>query len=545
MTDEFDRELRGLARAARESDAARVSPAETEAALTEVTSGAQLARLRPVAAPETPRRRLLVGLAAAAVVVLLTAGIVWMSSRGEEQIRSAPGTTASTPATGVTTTTGPQGGVTVTTPVRAAPGPPVSAPSSPATAVDTTTTTTTTTAPPPPTTVGLDEALAGVVWEGSGIGRACHGATGNCTHVVFDPGGAPVSYDPTTRTLTHHMRSDGVLPTFVVPDALGAVWLLAAGPDAVVYLGVPSDDPEASDIVALGLAAGDAGREVARFEGALGLGDYDVVETPEGLASVGWYGQGTQPAEPPNILAEWVDRSGAPITSPRPLVQVDFYSHDVTIGPQSWDVGELPIEGILPAMPVIVATFDGGFLARWDGSQEDLRSVVVRGWADGSVEQWVVPGDWTEAGPALVEPTGLVLLPNGDWFARVEPFTHSTGWSGQLQADFDTWTATAPGLDEYLAANDPYWESDPVAFAAALGRFDVASLHSIEIVESTAELVTVVVTAERFLDDSVDGSRMTITLTPTDAGLRLVEIALTQACQPGRGQQDYQTSPCV
>lgn len=401
------------------------------------------------------------------------------------------------------------------------------------------------TEPPPetavPTTVpqvDLNALLSGLAWEFSGIDRAC-AATGPCTHVVFDPSGAPVSYDPTTRTLRRHMRLDDPVPDFVVPAELGDVWLLAAGPGEIVYLGAPSDDPEASDIVALTFAAGDSGREAARFVGALGLGDSDVIHTPDGLASVGWYGQGLQPSEPVNILADWVDASGAPVTSPAPLVQVDFYGHAVQIEDRAWQVGDLPFD-TLPAWSPIAPTLDGGFIAQYS-SLDGPQSIVVRGWSDGTLEQWEVPDRLS----VILEPTGLVLVPNGEWFARVQPFEHSTAWGGRVESEFDTYTATAPGLDEYLVGNDPFWESDPIAFATALGGFDVASFNSIEVIESDADSVIVVDTAERLLDDSVFGARRVFTLLQTEAGLRLGEIALTQTCQPDRGHQNYQAALCV
>src|SRR5690606_12083326 len=73
----------------------------------------------------------------------------------------------------------------------------------PATTVpDTTPTTEPTPAVPAFTEPG--PVLDGLYYEYSGIGRECT-SEGWCTQVVFDPHGAPVSFDPTTGTVTRHL----------------------------------------------------------------------------------------------------------------------------------------------------------------------------------------------------------------------------------------------------------------------------------------------------------------------------------------------------
>jgi hypothetical protein len=67
-------------------------------------------------------------------------------------------------------------------------------------------------------------------------------------------------------------------------------------------------------------------------------------------------------------------------------------------------------------MPWIVATDDGGFLAALpDSSWGVIR--LARGHADGTV-QTVDVAEY----PALLEPSGTVLYPDGDTFRRVMPF---------------------------------------------------------------------------------------------------------------------------
>lgn len=536
MSDDVDRQLGALAAAARAS--VRVSSGETEQALADVTGGANVTRLRPVEPASGRGLRLWVAVAAA--TALVATGGIWLLTRGPEKITTTTPTVPSpTAAEVVTVPSTPPSETLTTSPPSAVAVPSIGAPAStqaPATSeVPDTTAASTTTVP----TVDLATMLAGLAWESSGIERSCTPVTGACTRVMFDPAGVPVSFDPNTRTLRRHMRLGAQVDDVTLPAEFGDAWLLAAGPGEVVYLGVPTADPEASDVVAVSFAADDAGREVARFPGALGLGDYDVIHAPEGLASVGWYGQGAQPSEPFNILATWVARDGSRIRNPHALVQVDFYEHTVDIAGRRWQVDDLPFD-THPSWSPIMQTFDGGFIAHYSAF-DGARSVVVRGWPDGTVERWEVP-----AGLSVdLEPTGLVLVPDAEWFARVQPFSHTTAWDGRVEPDFARFTATAPGLDEFLDANDPYWETDPIAFVAALRRFDVASFHSIEVTESTADHVIVVDTTERLLDDSGFGSRRVFTLRPTEAGLRVESIALTQTCQPGRGHQDYQAAFCT
>jgi hypothetical protein len=537
MSDQFDRldrQLRSLARAARNE--AAVGAADTEQALAEVTSGAQLARLRPVVDTGSSRRWQ-PWVAVAAATVLIVAGGVWLATRGDDHVRSVDPTVPA-PAVSTIPTTRPNEVVTVP---QTPPGetvttsPATSPPPAESTAPATTTAPATEPAVPP-----LNDALlAGLYYEGSGIDNVC-AADGLCTQVVFDPAGAAVSYDPTTRTVTRHGREFAGSPSFVLPGTRRAS-LLAAGPDRVVYIRVASDDPELDNVAAHSAQPGDQWREIRAYPGALGIGDYDVVPSPAGLVTVGWYGQGFQPESFEPVI-EWVGRDGQPVTSPQPLVRLDYYEIAVEIGDRTWSFAD-PVDGAHPSRPPITPTFDGGFLAVLHHGA-DGTSAVVRGWSDGTVDTWYPPaeaGAWINVIP---EPTGHVLVPHGDTFMRAELFPARPGdyWDGQRTTDVEAGTLTAVGLDEYLDANEPWWETDPIGLANAIAG-PVSSPAERRTIEFRDDAV--VVTTENYLDDSVYGTQLTFHLVASEGGPRIDRIDWTNTCQPGRGHQGYQAALCV
>lgn len=573
MSDEFDptleRRLRELGAAARSESG--VSADETEQALRDVTSGAYVTRLRPVGepAPAGGSSGLLRWLAIAAATVVVVAGGMWWLGRDGDHIRTSDPTVptatttpaigpASVPATAAATIpTSSPGTSPATTPGSSPVSSPASSPAiePPATAPPTTGPTGTVPSIVAPPT--MDALLEGLYYEGAGIRNVCTAdqgtsgeagfVAGSCTSVVFDPSGVPVSYDPASRTVTRHLRDTGGPTSFVVPSSGSArVGLVAAGPDGVVYLSVDGANPEASDVVAFSLTAGDAGREVARFAEVLGLGDYDIVPSADGLVLVGWYGQGLQPTEPFNVVLGWVGLDGQPVTSQQPIVQMDFYEHRVVIGAREWSYTD-PLDGSFPAMPLVEPTLDGGFVSVLHHAT-DGRTAVVRGWADGTVDTWLPAADAGEWLWLIPDPTGSVLVAHGDQFVRPElfPARDADYWGGSLQVDVEAGTASAVGLDEFLATDDPAWEhSDPIAFANAVaGRLSSpAERRAIEITDGEALLV--VVTTEGYLDDSVAGTQLTFDLSLTPEGYRVESIAWSNTCAPDRGHQDYQPALCT
>ncbi len=414
--------------------------------------------------------------------------------------------------------------------------------------------------------VGL---LAGVDWEFSGILRACgvesaNGAAG-CTQVVSDPSGVPISYDVATRTLTRHVREDGGYVQAVLPESYGEdVWLVAAGPDQVVYLNVVEQlgAEGSADLVALALAPADAGREIDRAVGSGTGSDFDFVVTRDGLVTTDWYGQGQRPVADRTLAMPWVDRdpddddAPAPDVDPYPngvdAITIDAYEHTVTVNGRTWQLTGQAAEFPPTGMPPIVGTFDGGFVARYDEVSDEYRSIVVRGWPDGSVEEWVVAGGPDGAGWTITpEPMDSVLIANGDTFARVTPFeSRPSGWDGQLDFSVDNGEVDGDVLNDYLATLDwtvsqPPWDIDPIAFANAVAGplSSPAELRTISYIKYDAQKAIVTVTDERFLDDSVYATRLALSIV---SDLRGVEtIGWTNSCQPGRGHQTFETAYCT
>lgn len=500
--------------------------AEPEAALTQLLAdevgvdGSD--HVRSVRAGRRRHRRLWAGLASAAAVVALIIGVA--------------------------VTGGERSDAPVLTPATIAEPSPATTQALPTTTPATTTSTVGTTQPPSTTvaqgsvTVGQLIDL-GVNFEGSGIERSCV-RDGRCTQVLYDPVGAPISFDPTSGAVTRHVR-DGA--SFTLADLDDTTYLVAGGPDEVAYVLQSSSREESNDLVAYSLSADDAGREIARYPTSYGIGDGELLPGPNGLVMSPSTSPGLQPDDIDNVAVPWIDRNGNTTTSPMPLVRADFAGITVDIDGRTWTFAD-PVEGAYPSLRKFSPTFDGGFVGVVHNGA-DGRTAVVRGWSDGSVDTWVLPPDigvWTNLEPT---PTGHVLFPSPGTFKPAEVFPPSEGdfWTERGEFDNEAWTVTYPGLDDYLDANDPEWETNPISFANALaGRIDSpAETLIIEVINSDADGAVIQVTAEGFLDDSGFGSRLVVRLRATDQGYRVEQADRTQTCQPGRGHQDYQPAPCA
>jgi hypothetical protein len=500
--------------------------AEPEAALTQLFADEAgvdgPAQTRTVRTGRWRHRRRWAALASAAAVVALIIGV---AVTGREQ--------AQAPVLTSPTTTEPVPTTTFTSPTSAAPA---------------TTTSTPPTTQPPPTvvegvvTVGQLRDLLDGPYEGSGIERVC-GSEGRCTQVRFDPLGAPISFDPTSGVITRHVRGGA---SFTLPAFDDFTRLVAGGPGEVVYVLQSSGTVESNDLVAYSLAVGDAGREIARFPTSYGVGDGELIPSPSGLVMSPSTAAGLQPADIDNVAVAWVDRNGNITTSPTPLVRVDFAGITVDVNGRSWTFDD-PVDGAAPSLQNFSPTFDGGVIGVVQHST-DGRTGVVRGWSDGSVDTWVLPPEIVRA-DLEPSPTGHVLVPSPGTFMTAEVFAlrDDDFWTGRREFDFDNWTVTYPGLDDYLDTNNPRWEQDPTGFAHALaGRTDSpAETRTIEVINSDTEGAEIQVTTEGFLDDSGFGSRLVVRLRATDQAYRVEQVERTQACQPGRGHQDYQPAPCA
>ena len=489
----------------------------------------------------TPRW-LWIAAAAAALVLVVAGAVVFSGGGGDGELTVTPGTEPEGSDPELPVPSSSEAVVTTTTSSTTS----TTAPPSTTAAQTTTSTSTSTTVPDDGSGEGPSPvAWQDYPWERSPIVRACVGEF-ECTRLVVDASGAVVSVDPSTGTLARHPGIAATLPADYVDP-----WLVATGPDDVVYLNVQSpgfDDP-VGDLVAVSLADGDAGREIRRWPEALDRsGDTDLVAVPEGLVAVGCCGfEPVRPAPDAAVEFPWIDRAGNEVAHPIPTVRLHTQPLEIERDGRRWSI-DYPFDDLmLRGMPGIVPTFDGGFLAelvRLDGSM-----LVVRGWPDGSTEQAVI-----DVFPSALEPGGTLLLDDGsDRFARVELFpSRPSGWHDRLTVNLDTWEVSAAGLDEFLDANDVTWEHDPVAFAhAVVGPLTPPESRQIRVLDGRAGgagSVVVEVTTIGYPDDSVAAGRHVLVLASSDAddgALRLVSGTFSQTCQPGRGQQDFQPALCI
>lgn len=408
----------------------------------------------------------------------------------------------------------------------------------------------------------------GVSWESAGFDRTCGPVwwvqqsmdDTRCTEIAIDPAGVPITFEPSSRLVSRHTRR-GETVTFELPKEFVDPDLIVAGPDDVVYFALDNQWPRASDVLAVSVAADDAGSVLDRVPEAMGIGDADLFVTPAGLVLSGWHDPGFRPAHEKSPFVQWVRRNGAPDDPDTTfaLAQFDDAQGMVTVGNRQWSLGGRLVVPAEPGTGRVLGTFDGGFIALYTEHVGDLRAEVFRGYRDGSVEHWLLPGSWFELGTPILEPQGTILLPDEDHFVRISPFAQrSSGWDGTLRVDFDTGTAEADGLNEfidsYIASLDESgdgtlpWELGLTAFADAVAGplTSPSELRTVATAPDGGGGYTVTVTTEGFRDDdSGFGSRLIVIVeAETDGRLRLGKIYWSQACQTGRGHQDYTPAPC-
>ncbi len=420
------------------------------------------------------------------------------------------------------------------------------------------------TVPTPNSGPDTASALAGWAWEGAGIRRSCGDvwwqqqqmSQRRCTELAIGPDGIPVSYDPLSRRITRERREDAGTVTFVLPTQYVDASLLAAGPDDVVYLALDNPVPTASDVLAVSLSPDDVGRVIRRFPTALATADADVLTGPTGLLVSGWHDLGPRPEPAHAPAVPWVDRAGS-TPSPMAAGSFDDAQSVVRAGNGQWTLIHRRVVAEQPGSSAVLPTFDGGFIAAYSETTGRMRTELFRGWRDGSVVSVELPLRWPDLDGSLVlEPQGTVLVPNGDSFARLAPFdTHPNGWDGRLRIDLASGTATAVGLDDFLdritwpssgQADVWPWGTSPVAVANAVAGTpsSPAELRTIEQGPPEGTSTVVTVTTEGLLDDSVYGRRLVVHLAVDQPGFRVQRIEWSNACQPGRGHQDYRPALC-
>lgn len=411
-------------------------------------------------------------------------------------------------------------------------------------------------------------AIAGADSESARIARSCGEVWWEqqqivqfrCTEIAIDPTGVPVTYDPVTREVSRHVRGDGPV-SFALPDDVVDPHLIAAGPDGVAYFALDNEWPAASDVLAVSVAPGDAGTELARFPDALPIGDGELYVTATGLVVGDTRQAGFLPLDDTEPVVEWVRRDASDLGAyPDTFARAGFDDTEGTVsaGNWQWQLGDRLVEPGASGTGHVIGTYDGGFLAVYTEHTGELRAEVMRGYRDGSVEHWLLPGSWFELGTPVLEPQGTLIVPNGDTFVRVSPFeAPPNGWDRRLEIDPEAGTAVAVGLDEYIDAyiaslpqsgdgSEP-WKLGPVAIADAIAGplSSPSEVRTITASPTSDGVGTATVTTEGYFDDSVFGTRLVIHFEWTDGLPRVGRIDWSQACQPGRGQQDYQAELCV
>jgi len=100
------------------------------------------------------------------------------------------------------------------------------------------------------------------------------------------------------------------------------------------------------------------------------------------------------------------------------------------------------------------------------------------------------------------------------------------------------------------AKNSESWVRSPMAIIARIaGEFEELSFRQIEIESPGGEgstSLTVVITDDGFLDDSVRGEKKIYKLESDESGVwKLLSGSKAWRCQPGRGHPDWGTAPCI
>lgn len=556
---------RGHDEAARlHEQAARI--ADTDRALAEVLGQVPTVTVRGPG--PAPRRRRWPILAAAAALLGVVAGGVVLVARdrdgkppigGPSTTIDQPPVATSTPSPATTVATSPAPTVT-STPPDATGSPTTVSPGSSQGAVD-----------PDEEWTAVAE-RDDIAWEATAIPYECgeveqqQTTQTRCTQVQIDPSGVPVTFDPVTRVVTRGTRGGGPV-SFTLPDEYVDASLLAAGPDDIAYFTLDNPWPTGADVLAVSVAPADAGTVIQRIPEVtgLGVGDGDLYAAPQGLVLSDWYATGLRPNPGAEPYVEWIRRDGD-ATGTFTAAGLDDAANTVQVGDRTWTLGDRLVAPTGPADQTVLATFDGGFIAWYHAYPGGGVTEVMRGYLDGSVQHRLLP--WIYP---LLAPDGTLLLPDGDHFVRLAPFpAPSDGWDGRLEIDVAAGTAEAVGRNELAVGRgagsveemtlnefldgviagldvDSPWASASPAFADAVAgpTSSPAELRTVRVSPAAGATVTAVVVTEGFLDDSVYGERLVIHLDLSGGTPRVERIEWANACQPGRGHQDYRAERCT
>jgi hypothetical protein len=388
----------------------------------------------------------------------------------------------------------------------------------------------------------------------------------NCTQLADTEDGRMVAYDPTDDTL-RVFDAAGQELQFEVPLAEPIVdrfpFLVHVGPDDVAYFTIdtPGIDDPSNDLIAIPLVGPNAGVEMMRYTGLDGSGDSSLIPQKAGLMAVPCCGRREPRPAPDAPLFHYVDGGGARIESDAPRFRLDLGEIGNNLVRINADGSQtffnLPtVFGSPRDMPQLVATDDGGALGiDYVQLQSGGYSMIVRfrtDWPEFGIDNsdvYILDSevDGNAAfGPALLERTGTVVIADGrgGFVRRTLDEIGTPGWPGVAEIAPTTGGVDAPGLNDYIAENQPRWAADPSLFAVQLVQaVDANESVQIEFNEATQVLT---MTTSGLLDDSTSASRITVQTERADDGLlRFVSGTYGWQCQPGRGHQDFSIEPCT
>ncbi|MGB3736260.1 MAG: hypothetical protein WA964_14975 [Ilumatobacter sp.] len=439
------------------------------------------------------------------------------------------------------------------------PLPPVSTESDP-TSTATTAAPTATVAPP---AQNGDTSLV----QPTAIVRTCVGEFIGCTQLANTQNGRIVGLDPAAGVLRVYNPDGTELQAEVtIAEALESPQLWSIGPDDVAYVQTlgPESGESASELLAIPLIGSSAGSVVMRWTGLSTSGDNTLIPRKAGLTSVGCCGPKETRPTPDATIYRWVDRNGEPVESTAPSFDLNLGDAGNSVtrietapdGSPSFTPFTLPLAFQYPRdFPWITATDDGGALA-FDQVAARSGSVYVlvdfdTDWPGANVDNGDIyyQPEPEFSGIPLLEPSGTVIVlegaGSGQFVRRSLDEVATRGWPGRVEIDLDTGSAAAPGLNDYIAAEQPFWAGDPelLAFQLAPALGDSEEVR-IEFEGSEAPAITITTTG--LLDDSAEATQLVVTTERADDGLlRFVSATYGFRCVPGRGHQDFSVDPCV
>ena len=398
------------------------------------------------------------------------------------------------------------------------------------------------------------------------IVRTCAGEFTGCTQLASTQNGRIVGFDQVDNMLRVYNAEGTELQAEVpITEPLGSPYFWAVGPDDVAYVQTFEQGAGESggELLAIPLIGSNAGSIVMRWTGLATSGDSSLIPRKAGLTSVACCGPKETRPSPDATIYRWVDRNGVTIESTAPSFDLNLGNAGNSLtridtqpdGSASFTRFTLPLAYQYPRdFPWITATDDGGALA-YDQVPARSESVYVfvrfdADWPEGSFENGDV---YYQQYPEffrlpLLEPSGTVVVfdggNDGQYVRHTLDEVATRGWPGRREIDLDTYVVTAPGLNDYITAEQPFWADDPELFAyqlsPALGDSEEVT---VEYDESEAPAITI--TRTGLLDDSVSALRMVVTTERgSDGLLRFVSGDSTFQCSPNRGHQDFSTELC-